>query len=237
MPWYCAANTPWRHRYTNMLFTARRAGWTATIQFFELRDLETGRSNLDDALFTMVDLPGYGPAVADARTKARWSKASRHYLRTRQQLVCAFVLIDASLGPTEDDIAFLDLLDRGQNGKRLVLLLPASPPPPPPALLPLLPLPAILLTASTPPLPGKPVQYHVVLTKADLLTPLELAQSYMVIQRELLHRPGHWGEDMPMTSATNRGAHAGGSNPRIGRTLEELVARCPLLAACPAVSL
>jgi ribosome biogenesis GTP-binding protein YsxC/EngB len=85
-----------------------RPGWTSTIQFFELREL------LPNAppLVTLVDLPGYGPAQATESMRIRWARATRHYLRTREQLACCFVLIDSSLGITDDDATFLDVLDR-----------------------------------------------------------------------------------------------------------------------------
>ena len=43
--------------------------------------------------------------------------------------------------------------------------------------------------------------YHVILTKGDLLTPLELAQSYELVRRHVVPRPSYAGGDMPMCSA------------------------------------
>ena len=47
------------------------------------------------------------------------------------------------------------------------------------------------------------VEYHGVLTKADLLTPRELAQSYELIRRRVATRTGYAGGDMPMCSSRN----------------------------------
>jgi GTP-binding protein len=141
-----------------------RPGWTTSIQFFEMREI--GTHPHEDAAMTLVDLPGYGPAVANAAAKALWRRATRRYLRDRPQLACAFVLIDASLGLTPDDRSFLDFLDGARGG-------------------------------------GAPLPYHGVLTKCDLLEPLELAQSYELIERELRDRAGYAGGDMPICSAKN----------------------------------
>ena len=47
------------------------------------------------------------------------------------------------------------------------------------------------------------IRYHCVLTKADLLTPRELAISYELVRAHVMTRPGHVGGDMPITSARN----------------------------------
>ena len=43
----------------------------------------------------------------------RWARVTRQYMRGRTQLACAFMLIDASLGVTKDDEAFLDIVALG----------------------------------------------------------------------------------------------------------------------------
>ena len=151
--------------------TSATPGWTSSIHFYELREgvasggaaaaADAGVGAEPSALMTLVDLPGYGPAAASAATRTRWAKATRRYLKHRQQLACAFVLIDASLGVTEDDERFLDALERAR------------------------------------------VKYHGVLTKADLLPPRELAQSYELVRRRVCTRPGYAGGDMPICSSRN----------------------------------
>jgi GTP-binding protein len=135
-----------------------RAGHTASLNFFELREGPLAV----DALMTLVDLPGYGPSVGRSKAmRLQWARATKRYLHGRQQLACAFVLVDASLGLTDDDEAFLDTLD------------------------------------------ALSVRYHAVLTKADLLRPRELAQSYELVRRRVSRRAGFAGGDLPMTSARN----------------------------------
>lgn len=109
----------------------------------------------------LVDLPGYGYASTGAARQKHWAKATRKYLRTRTQLACAFVLIDATLGITADDERFLDVLDSLR------------------------------------------VPYHGVLTKADLLAPLELAQSYKLVSQRVTEREHYAGGDLPICSARN----------------------------------
>lgn len=133
-------------------------GWTTSLQFYELR--EPGGS-AEAPLMTLVDLPGYGPAATKAAVRTRWARATKRYLREREQLACAFVVLDATLGVTADDESFLDGLDRAG------------------------------------------VSYHGVLTKADLLTPHQLAQSYERIRRCVDSRPGYAGGDLPVCSARN----------------------------------
>lgn len=133
-----------------------KAGWTACLQFFELRE---GPKHVPP-LMTLVDIPGYGPAPhANEVQRQRWARATRRYFKSRSELVCAFVLIDASLGVTTDDTHFLDALDRIG------------------------------------------VEYHGVLTKADLLEPMDLAASYGLVFEQLASRPGYAGGDMPIVSS------------------------------------
>ena len=101
---------------------------------------------------TLVDLPGYGPAAGrTAAMRDRWARVTRQYMRGRTQLACAFMLIDASLGVTKDDEAFLDMLDQAAATREAG--------------------------------PLRPLRCHVVLTKADLLSPRDLALSYEVRPR------------------------------------------------------
>ena len=96
-----------------------RPGWTTSIQFFEIR--RPGSKPHEDGVMTIVDLPGYGPAAASEAVRQQWARATRRYLRNRKQLICAFVLVDATLGLTPDDRDFLDLLDTcvGKGGERI----------------------------------------------------------------------------------------------------------------------
>jgi len=88
-------------------------GSTCSIHCYELREsAPPGSREPEPPLMTLVDLPGYGPASAAPAAARRWGRAVRGYLRDRRQLAAAFVLVDASLGVTADDEAFLELFDR-----------------------------------------------------------------------------------------------------------------------------
>ena len=99
---------------------SQRAGWTSSLDFYSLRllDPEAGPS------LVLVDMPGYGPAVADARTRRRWWDASLRYARQGKAAVaestsggglrCMLVLVDASRGfCEEDEVLFALLAERG----------------------------------------------------------------------------------------------------------------------------
>ena len=52
----------------------------------------------------LVDMPGYGYAVADRASREQWGKLSADYLRTRKRLIAVVLVIDIrrSLGPLDD---------------------------------------------------------------------------------------------------------------------------------------
>lgn len=132
-----------------------KAGWTRSLQLYQLSEASS------EPLMGVVDCPGYGAADATATARQRWARAVRRYLRERQELVCAFVLIESSLGVTAEDEAFMSTLD------------------------------AV----------GRP--FHVVMTKADLLSPLQLAQSHALVSRQVATHGSYSGSDVPMCSALN----------------------------------
>jgi GTP-binding protein EngB required for normal cell division len=55
-----------------------RAGWTDQLCFYQL-----GKR---PPVLTMVDLPGYGHAVATAQDKIAWNRMMKDYLSTRKVL-------------------------------------------------------------------------------------------------------------------------------------------------------
>ncbi len=58
----------------------------------------------------LVDLPGYGYAQVSKQTKQTFQKFITDYFENREQLVCAFVLIDIRLEPQKIDLEFLSYL-------------------------------------------------------------------------------------------------------------------------------
>ena len=62
----------------------------------------------------LVDLPGYGYAKVSKSTKAVFQKFITEYFEKREQLVCAFVLIDIRLEAQKIDLEFINYL--GESG-------------------------------------------------------------------------------------------------------------------------
>lgn len=62
----------------------------------------------------LVDLPGYGYARVSKSTKTIFQKFITDYFETREQLVCAFILIDSRLEPQKIDVEFINYL--GESG-------------------------------------------------------------------------------------------------------------------------
>jgi GTP-binding protein len=57
--------------------------------------------------FFIVDLPGYGYAKVSQSQRAKWQKMIESYLRTRENLITVFVLIDSRHEPQQLDLEFL----------------------------------------------------------------------------------------------------------------------------------
>ena len=58
----------------------------------------------------LVDLPGYGYAKVSKKTKSVFQQFITDYFETRQQLVCAFVLIDIRHEAQQIDLEFIEYL-------------------------------------------------------------------------------------------------------------------------------
>lgn len=58
----------------------------------------------------LVDLPGYGYAKVSKTQKEKFQGFITDYFLKREQLVCAFVLIDVRLEPQKIDLEFLEFL-------------------------------------------------------------------------------------------------------------------------------
>jgi GTP-binding protein len=82
------SNTPGRTRLLNFFdVTLDRAATREVIRF--------------------CDLPGYGFAKVSRDERAGWSKMIETYLSTRDPLKAVVTIIDAVVGPTEDDLQLL----------------------------------------------------------------------------------------------------------------------------------
>jgi len=62
----------------------------------------------------LVDLPGYGYARVSKKDKKTFQKFITDYFGQRQQLVCAFVLVDSRHEPQKIDLEFMQWLGENQ---------------------------------------------------------------------------------------------------------------------------
>lgn len=75
---------------------------------------------LIDSGWYLVDLPGYGYAKVSKKSRESWGKMIREYLKSKENLVCTFVLIDARIPSQELDVKFINWL--GAQGIPFVLI-------------------------------------------------------------------------------------------------------------------
>jgi GTP-binding protein len=87
-------------------------GRTQELNFFEVGE---------PTRFRLVDMPGYGFAKAPVKTVERWRRLVRDFLRGRQPLKRALVLIDSRHGIKPPDAEMMTMLDQAAVGYRLVL--------------------------------------------------------------------------------------------------------------------
>jgi GTP-binding protein len=92
--------------------TSVTPGRTQELNFFEVGS---------PTQFRLVDMPGYGFAKAPLKVVERWRQLVRTYLRGRQVLKRALVLIDSRHGIKPPDAEMLAMLDEAAVGYRLVL--------------------------------------------------------------------------------------------------------------------
>jgi len=85
--------------HKNLAKTSGKPGKTQLINHFKIN------SN-----WFLVDLPGYGYARVSKKTKQVFQEFITDYFESREQLVCAFVLIDIRLEAQKIDLEFIEYL-------------------------------------------------------------------------------------------------------------------------------
>ena len=85
--------------HKNLAKTSGKPGKTQLINHFKIN------SN-----WFLVDLPGYGYARVSKKTKQVFQEFITDYFEKREQLVCAFVLIDIRLEAQKIDLEFIEYL-------------------------------------------------------------------------------------------------------------------------------
>ena len=92
--------------------TSNTPGRTQELNFFDVGD---------PLRLRLVDMPGYGFAEAPRDMVKRWRFLINDYLRGRQVLARAFVLIDSRHGIKQVDADIMDMLDAAAVSYRVVL--------------------------------------------------------------------------------------------------------------------
>ncbi len=92
--------------------TSNTPGRTQELNFFDIGD---------PLRFRLVDMPGYGFAEAPKDVVRKWRFLINDYLRGRQVLGRAFVLIDARHGVKAVDEEIMDMLDAAAVSYRIVI--------------------------------------------------------------------------------------------------------------------
>ncbi len=83
----------------NLAHVSSNPGKTQTLNFYRV----------NNQLY-LVDVPGYGYANTDRKTQEKFGKMIEDYLGTREVLKRVFLLVDAKVGPTEDDVLMYNYL-------------------------------------------------------------------------------------------------------------------------------
>jgi GTP-binding protein len=77
----------------------------------------------DGAVFSLVDLPGYGFAKRSKAERAAWARLVEGYLIERAALRAVVVLVDARHGPTDDDLALMEFIGtRSSSAPELIVV-------------------------------------------------------------------------------------------------------------------
>ena len=89
--------------HKNLAKTSSRPGKTQLINHF-----------LINKNWHLVDLPGYGYAKVSKTTKAKFQQFITDYFESREQLICAFVLVDIRHEPQKIDLEFIEYLGESE---------------------------------------------------------------------------------------------------------------------------
>ncbi|PKI36923.1 hypothetical protein CRG98_042680 [Punica granatum] len=96
-------------RRRKLALTSKKPGKTQCINHFRINDS-----------WYLVDLPGYGYAVAPQELRTDWGKFTKGYFLNRSTLVSVFLLIDASIPAKKIDLEYASWLGENQIPMTLV---------------------------------------------------------------------------------------------------------------------
>jgi len=90
--------------------TSSTPGRTQTINFFVI----------NESMY-FVDLPGYGYGKVSKTVRESWGPMIEDYLRNREQLNLAVMIVDSRMAPTDSDVIMKQWLDRCRIPTTVVL--------------------------------------------------------------------------------------------------------------------
>ncbi len=82
---------------TGLARTSGKPGKTQSLNYYMI-----------NGAWYVVDLPGYGYAKISKTERRKWQKMIQAYLKHRDSLICAFVLVDPNIPPQKKDIEFIN---------------------------------------------------------------------------------------------------------------------------------
>ena len=101
--------------------TSQKPGKTLLINHFLIESNDKMvNGKMINAMWHLVDLPGYGYAQAGQKQREALKRMIERYCLLREQLVCLFVLIDCRHEPQKIDLEFINWL--GENGVPFALV-------------------------------------------------------------------------------------------------------------------
>ena len=92
----------------DMARVSQTPGKTQTLNFYDVNEK-----------WYLVDLPGYGYARTSKKNRAAFGAMITDYLADREELFCAFLLIDSNISPQKIDLEFIEFL--GEYGVPFVI--------------------------------------------------------------------------------------------------------------------
>lgn len=87
----------------NLARISATPGKTRTINIF-----------LVDSVWQLADLPGYGYAKVSKSERNKWEQLIFEYLKKRQNLVTAFILVDLRIPPQDSDIKMINWMGKNR---------------------------------------------------------------------------------------------------------------------------
>ena len=100
-------------RRRKLVRVSNTPGRTRTLNFFDV--VVEGPGKIRHEL-RLCDLPGYGFAKASKAERAEWGRMIESYIQRREGLKAVVCIVDANIGPTEDDAKVVPwVLAAGRN--------------------------------------------------------------------------------------------------------------------------